>query len=123
MLGFSALEKGHVFRRRDTSQCYTVQEKKGVGINQIYIYKPVEERRCKICESGVVENEFHSIFSCTLDNNIRATFLQNIGNIVLNKMEFNEVSQIKTFMSKNFVCCFAKLNCDMFQKRHDSLFI
>ncbi len=58
-----------------------------------------------------------------LYNNIRATFLQNIGNIIPNIMEFNEVSQIKTFMSKNCVCLFAKLICDMFQKRHDSLFI
>ncbi len=50
-------------------------------------------------------------------------FLQNIGNIIPNIMELNEVSQIKTFMSKKFLCLFAKLICDMFQKRHDSLFI
>ncbi len=31
-------------------------------------------------------------------------------------MELNEVSLIKTFMSKNFVCLFAKLICDMLQK-------
>ncbi len=36
--------------------------------------KPVEERICKFCESGEVKNEFHFIFSCTLYNNIRATF-------------------------------------------------
>ncbi len=76
-----------------------------------------------VCESGELENEFHFIFSCTLYNNIRATFFQNIGNIIPNIMQLNEVSQIKTFMSKNFVCLFAKLICDMFQKRHDSLFI
>ncbi len=46
--------------------------------------KPVKERICKVCESGEVENEFHFIFSCTLYNNIRTTFLQNIGNIVPN---------------------------------------
>ncbi len=85
--------------------------------------KPVEERICKVCENGEVENEFHFIFSCTLYNNIRATFLQNIGNIIPNITELNEVCQIKTFMSKNFVCLFPKLICDMFQKRHDSLFI
>ncbi len=51
------------------------------------------------------------------------TFLQNIGNITPNIMELNEVSQIKTFMSKNIKCLFAKLICDMFLKRHDSLFI
>ncbi len=85
--------------------------------------KPEEERISKVCESGEVENEFHFIFSCTLYYNIRATFLQNIGNIIPNIMELNEVSQIKTFMSKNFDCLFAKLICDMFKKTHDSLLI
>ncbi len=77
---------------------------------------------CNICESGEVENEFHFIFSCTLYNNIRVTFLQNIGNIIPNIMELIEVSQIKTFISQNFVCLFTKLICDMFKKRHESLF-
>ncbi len=31
-------------------------------------------------------------------------------------MELNEVSQIKTFMSKYFVCLFAKLICEIFNK-------
>ncbi len=69
--------------------------------------KPVEERICKVCQSGEVENEFHFNFSCTLYNNIRVTFLQNIGNIMPNIMELNKVSQIKTFMSKNFECLLA----------------
>ncbi len=79
--------------------------------------KPVEERMCKVCESGEVENEFHFIFSCTLYNNIRATFLQNIDNIIPNIKELNEASQIKTFISKDFVCLFTKLICDMFKKK------
>ncbi len=45
-------------------------------------------------------------------------FLQNIGNIIPNIKELNEVSQIKTFVSKNFVCLFVKLICDIFKKRH-----
>ena len=60
---------------------------------------------------------------CTLYNNIRETFLQHVGNTITNIWELNEVNKIKTFMSKNFVCLFAKLICDMFEKRHDSLFI
>ncbi len=71
--------------------------------------KPVQKRIRKVCESGEVENEFHFIFSCTLYNNIRATFLQYLGNIIPNIMELNEVSKIKTFMSTHFVCLFAKL--------------
>ncbi len=58
--------------------------------------KPVEERICTVCESGEVKNKFHFIFSCTSYNNIRATFLQNIGNIIPNIRKLNEVSQIKT---------------------------
>ncbi len=51
-----------------------------------------------------VENENHFIISCNLYNNIRAAFLQQIGNIMPDIRELNEVSQIKTFMSKNLVC-------------------
>ncbi len=75
--------------------------------------KQVEERICKVCERGEVENEFHFIFSCTLYNNIRATFKKNIRNIIPNIRELNEVSPIKTFIFKNLVCFFAKLICDM----------
>ncbi len=75
-----------------------------MNYSKLWQDKPVEERICKVCESGEVENEFHFIVSCTLYNNIRATFLQNIGNIIPNIMELNEMSQIKAFMSKNFAC-------------------
>ncbi len=81
--------------------------------------KPMEERICKVGKSGEVENEFHF----TLYIYIRATFFQNLSNIIPNIKELNEVSQIKTFMSKNFVFLFAKLICDMLKKRHDNLFI
>ncbi len=74
--------------------------------------KPVEERICKVCESGEVENEFHFIFSCTLSYNI-----SNICNIIPNIRELNEVSQTKTFLSKNSACLFAKLICDIFFKK------
>ncbi len=55
-------------------------------------------------EIGYILGYVLFIFSCTLYNNIRATFLQNIGNIIPNISELNEVSQIKTFKSKNFGC-------------------
>ncbi len=42
--------------------------------------------------------------------------LQNVGNIIPNIRELNEVSKIKTFMCKNFVCLFVKLICDMREK-------
>ncbi len=73
--------------------------------------KPVEKRIFKVCESGEVKNEFHFIFSCTLSI---ISEQQNIGNIIPNIRELKEVSQIKTFVSKNFACLFAKLICDMF---------
>ncbi len=86
--------------------------------------KQVEERVYVKFVKVVKEKMNFTLFLVVLYTIIfRATFLQNIRNIIPNIMELNEVSQIKTFMSKSFVCLFAKLICDIFQKRHDSLFI
>ncbi len=39
---------------------------------------PLEDRICKMCDSLVVEDEYHFRFHCSLYNNIRDTFLQHI---------------------------------------------
>ncbi len=64
------------------------------------------ERIFNVCESGEVENKFHFIFSCTLYKNIRSTFLQDIGNIIPNIRELNEVSQIKFLNINVFIYVF-----------------
>ncbi len=83
----------------------------------------LEDRICKMCESLVVEDEYHFIFHCSLYNNIRDQFLQHVGNTILNINDKNEIDKIKMFMSKEFVGYFAKIKSDMIEVRHDKLFV
>ncbi len=70
-----------------------------------------------MCDSLVVEDEFHFIFHCSLYNNIRDLFLQHVGNTILNINEKNKIDKIKMFMSKEFVGYFAKITSDMIEVR------
>ncbi len=76
-----------------------------------------------MCDSLVVEDEYHLIFHCSLYNNIRDQFVQHVGNTILNINEKNEIDKIKRFMSKEFVGYFAKIIYDIIQVRHDKLFV
>ncbi len=76
-----------------------------------------------MCDSLVVEDEYHSIFHCSLYNNITDPFLQHVGNTILNINEKNEIDKIKIFMSKEFVGYFAKIISDMIEVRHYKLFV
>ncbi len=75
-----------------------------------------------MCNSLVVEDEYHFIFHCPLYNNIRDQFLQHGGNTILNINEKNEIDKIKMFMSEEFVGYFAKIISNMIEVRHDKLF-
>ncbi len=74
-----------------------------------------------MCDSLIVEDEYHFIFHCSLYNNIRDQFLQHVT--ILNINEKNEIDKIKMFMSKEFVDYFAKIISDMIEVRHDKLFV
>ncbi len=69
-----------------------------------------------MCDSLVVEDEFHFIFHCSLHNNIRDTFLQHVSNTILNINEKNEIDKIKMLMSKEFVSYFAKIISNLLLK-------
>ncbi len=74
-----------------------------------------------MCDSLVVEDEYHFIFHCSLYNNIWNPFLQHVGNTIVNINEKNEMDMIKMFMSNEFVGYFAKIISDMIEVRHDKL--
>ncbi len=76
-----------------------------------------------MCDSLVVEDEFHFICHCSLYNNMRDPFLQHVGNTILNINETNEIDKIKMFMSKEIVGYFAKIISDMIEVTHDKLFV
>ncbi len=75
-----------------------------------------------MCDSLVVEDEYHFIFQCSLYNNVRDQFLQHVGNTILNINEKNEIDKIKMLMYKEFVGYFAKIISDLIEIRHDKLF-
>ncbi len=76
-----------------------------------------------MCDSLVVEDEYHFVFHCSLYNNITDQILQHVGNTILNINEKNEIDKIKMFMSEEFVGYFAKIISDMIEVRHDKLFV
>ncbi len=54
-----------------------------------------------MCDSLVVEYEYHFIFHCSLYKNIRDPFLRHVGNTVLNINEMNEVEKISIDVQNN----------------------
>ncbi len=54
---------------------------------------------------------------------MRDPFWQHVGNTILNINEKNEIDKMKMFMSKEFVGYFTKIISDMFEVRHDKLFV
>ncbi len=76
-----------------------------------------------MCDSLVVEDEYHFIFHCSLYYDIRDPFLQHVGNTILNINEKNEIDENQMFMSKEFVRYFTKILSDMIEVRHDKLFV
>ncbi len=54
-----------------------------------------------MCDSLVVEDEFHFIFHSSLYNNIRNPFLQHVSNTILNINEKNEIDKKKSLCLKN----------------------
>ncbi len=84
---------------------------------------PLQDRICKMCDSLVVEDEYHFIFHCSLYKKIRDPFLHHVHNTILNITEKNEIDKIKMFISKEFVIYFAKIISDMIEVRHDKLFV
>ncbi len=61
-----------------------------------------------MCDSFVVEDEYHFIFHCSRYKNIRDPFLHDVCNTILNINEKNEIDNINISMSKEFVGYFVK---------------
>jgi hypothetical protein len=87
-----------------------------------WINKPLEERICKICESGDVEDENHITFHCIKYQIIRNEFYDQLLKYVPDVKNLDEMDQTKIFMSKLFVNNFAKYICKVLEIRNNILF-
>ncbi len=54
-----------------------------------------------MCDSLVVEDEYHFIFHFSLYKTIRDPFLHHVGNTILNINENNEIDKIKKLFLNN----------------------
>jgi len=79
----------------------------------------LEERICKICNSGNIENEYHFLFHCAYFNDERATFINDTN---LHELPNPEDSAKLSHLFENQVRKLAKYVCKIFKKRQDQLY-
>ncbi len=79
----------------------------------------IEDRVCNVC--GVLEDELHFIFDCTLYTDLRLTFYQSISNFNIMSLSTNE--KLKLFMTdKGVFNKFGKFIRNCFYKRSDFMY-
>lgn len=78
--------------------------------------KKLEDRKCKLCNTDAVEDEFHFLFHCSHYENLRQVFYNEIplGEIV-------DEDRLKTLFT-SYSRKFSKYVCNLFNKRKDCLY-
>jgi len=66
--------------------------------------QPIEERICDLCELNEIEDESHFLFKCTLYNDLRKIWMENILRINENFVQLDEISQMKIMFDKHHRC-------------------
>ena len=79
--------------------------------------KKLEDRKCKLCDTENVEDEYHFLFHCSFYDNLRHAFYTDI---ILEEIE-DEARLKKLFISHTRR--FAKYVCNIFNKRKDGLYV
>ena len=86
-----------------------------------YVSEKPEERLCKVCQSGQIENELHFLFNCVLYNDFRNYLLSAINqkdSFVL----LSDVEKLKHLMN-NYPRQIAKYLRNAFEKRKQFLYV
>ena len=76
----------------------------------------INERVCQMCNSGLIEDETHFIFNCTLYDSSRKDFFRKIELKCENFKNMNDLEKLKIFNSQ-YVRQFAKYLTVIFQER------
>ena len=61
----------------------------------------IEQRICNLCELNETEDEFHFLFKCTLYNDCRKIWIENIVKIDENFVQLDEIGQTKIIFDKH----------------------
>jgi hypothetical protein len=81
--------------------------------------KKLEDRKCNICNSGSVENEFHFLFHCSHYNHQRLTFFNELNSNVFENLE-DHVKLSHLFV--NNARKLSKFVCKIFNIRQEKLY-
>jgi len=81
-----------------------------------------EQRICKLCTSGQVENEFHFLFYCSFYDMIRQAFYDNMLINFPNFLQVTDVEKLLICMDKPSVTSFGNYVCDIFNYRQRHMF-
>ena len=79
-----------------------------------------EDRKCKVCSNGNIENELHFLFHCEAFNAEREQFYDNV--LIENFMLFDDNEKLNICMTKDKVNLFSKFLCNIYKKRQSILY-
>jgi hypothetical protein len=65
---------------------------------------PLENRLCKVCKMGVVENECHFAFKCTLYEDLRDDMYTTTAVTVPGLSGMNDYDKLLTLMNDSYLC-------------------
>lgn len=82
----------------------------------------VENRICKICNNGQVENEHHFLFYCDKYRDIRIKFYEEVCKIHITFLHNDDVNKLKLLMDKSLVKIFSRYICNIYKVRQKLLF-
>lgn len=83
---------------------------------------PAQQRYCKLCNSGHVEDEIHFIFDCEIYTPERLALFENVEQRLPGFRHKSVNEKLKILMSKNVINIFAKFLFDIFNKRQNTIY-
>jgi hypothetical protein len=84
---------------------------------------PPEERFCKFCRNGEVEDENHFLFSCQIYTPERTHFFNNMERKIVSFNLKSEVEKLQILMSQENVNAFARFVNEIYLIRQQALYI
>ena len=86
-----------------------------------FLDEKVEERTCKLCNSGAVEDEMHFLFSCNTYNDIRQRFYNLMNDKHKDFLLLSNINKL-TLMFDKSVIQFAKYLKEIFMLRRNTIY-
>ena len=80
------------------------------------------ERLCFVCNTDVVENETHFLFTCSAYQQERQSLYSDISEFEPNVLTMSICDRLKLLMQANVIVRFSKYLCNIYDKRRSILY-